>query len=114
HELTRDDVQQVVVGKFGTKTARGLEVAERVDDLVRGGVAVREHQEVAGAERQPAAMRQEVADRELTRDPRVVHPELGQVVDYPVFPVKLPLVGENGERSRGEGLRDRADLEQRA
>ena len=49
----------------------------------------RHEQQVAGAEPEAAAMDEQVADRHLARDPGIVHPEIGHVVDHLVVPADL-------------------------
>jgi hypothetical protein len=61
--------------------------------------------------RQAGALRQQVGDAELARDPRVLKLEVRIEVDYPVVPGELALVDGDGERGGEEGLRGRADLE---
>ena len=85
-------------------------MAHRPDDVVASRPRLGPEQEIPGAEAEAAAVGQQIPDRELAGDPRVVHPEFRQVVDDPVIPVELALVNQDAERGRGEGLGQRRDL----
>ncbi len=113
HDLARHDVQQVVVRELGTKARCRLEVRQRADDFRGRCIAVREHQQVAGAERQAAAMGQQVADREFPCHPRVAQPKFREVIDDAVVESELAVVDEQRKRRSGERLRHRTDLKQR-
>ena len=75
--------------------------------------AVRHEQQVALAEAEAAAVDEQVADRHLARDPRVVHAEVGHVVDDLVVPLDLALVDQRRERRVGERLAGRSGGEDR-
>jgi hypothetical protein len=110
-QLPRDHVHQVVVVVAGAEARRRLEVAQSVDDLGAGEVRGRIEHQVARAQAQAAAVRQQVAHRELARHVGVAELELRQVVDHLVVPRQLALIHQDRERGRREGLGVRADLE---
>ena len=58
-------------------------------------------------------MHQQVANRHLARDPRVVHLKPGQVIDDLVVPADLALIDEDGEVGDRERLAGRAGRENR-
>src|SRR4029453_4140359 len=63
--------------------------------------------------RKPGALRGEVEDTELARDPGILQPELGIEVDYAVVPPQLPAIDHDSHGRGEERLRGRADLENR-
>ena len=110
--LARHHVEQVVVIELGAEARYRLQVAQAVHDLGTRHVGGRKEHQVAGAQAQAAAVRQQVANGEFARDVRVVHAELRQDVDDLVVPAHLAFVHEHGEGRRREGLGVGADLEQ--
>src|SRR5215468_8574207 len=58
-------------------------------------------------------MHQQVADGHLAGDPRVVHLEVRQMIDYLVVPTDLALIDEDGERCDRDGLAGRAGRKNR-
>ena len=58
-------------------------------------------------------MRQEIADRQLTRPVSVIETKLGEVIDDAIVPAQLALVDERGQKCGGEGLGVRGDGEER-
>ena len=114
----RDDfaghhVHQVVVGELRSKAGRGLQEPERANDVMASEIGRRHEHEIAGAEAEPAAVGQEVADREFAGHVRVRHPKVRQVVDHLVVPVELARIDEDRDRGGRERLRVRADRELR-
>ena len=73
--------------------------------------AGRPEQQVAGAQGQAAAVREQVAHAHFARDVGVGHAEAGQMVDDPVVEAKLSVVGQDRQRRRGERLGLRGDGE---
>ena len=104
-------VQDVVILPLRAERRRGLDVAKPPDD-VRLAVLPARRPEQIGA-RQPAAMREEVADRELARDPWIVQLELGDVLRDGVVELELALVDEHGERRGRHRLGRRSDRKAR-
>ena len=103
-ELPGRDVEQVVVGVGAAETGGRLDEAQALDDFVAAEVAGRKEHQVAGAQAEPAAVRQQVADRHLAGDVRVVHLEGGHVLGDRVVPADLAFVHQHGERGAGERL----------
>ncbi len=87
-----------------------LDVPQPVNDL-RHRVMPAGPEEVRA--RQPAAVREQVADGQLARRVRIVELELGDVVGDVVVPVQLPVVDEHRERRRRHRLRRRSDRKPR-
>ena len=58
-------------------------------------------------------MHEQVADRHLARDPRVVHLEARQSIDHLVVPADLALIDEDGEIGDRERLAGRSGRENR-
>ncbi len=112
-QLTRHDVEHVVVGEARAEAGRRLQEAQAPHRIGAGDLGGRHEEQVTLPQSEAAAMHQQVADRHLARDPGVVHPEIRQVIDDRVVPVDLALVHEDRERGGREGLRGRTDLEQR-
>src|SRR3546814_1045765 len=71
-----------------------------------------EHQ-VALPQSQPAAMHEQVADRDLARHPGVIHAKPGHMLDDGVVPRDLAFVYQDRERSRRHRLAGRTGLENR-
>ena len=86
----------------------------RRGDLLRGRRSRRPPQQVAGAEPEPAAVHQQIANRQLARDERIPHLEPRQVAHDRRVPLDLALLDQQAERRRGEDLRVGRDAEQRA
>src|SRR5438105_2396071 len=104
NQLARDHVQDIVVGKTIAETRCGLQITQAPDRLGAAQIRARYEQQIAGAQPKSAAMHEQVADRHLARDPRVVHLESRQAIDHFVVPADLALIDENSERSDGERL----------
>ncbi len=112
-QLAGDHVEHVVVGECRAEAGRGLQELQPAHGVGAPEVVERHEQQVALALGEAGAVREQVPDRELARDPGVVHAKAGQVVDHLVVPADLAFLDEDGERRAHEGLRRRADLEQR-
>ena len=84
--LSGDDVEQVVVGIAAAKTRGRLDEAQLVDDVRATQSGRRIEHQVAGAEPEPAAMDEQIANRHLAARVRVVHLEAGQDVRRPSCP----------------------------
>src|SRR5205085_12327402 len=90
----------------------GLREPDAIRDL-RAAVVRMEPQKIAGAQPEAAAVRHQVAHRELARHVRVVQRETRQELGDRIVPGELALVGEDGQGRGGERLGVGGDLEQR-
>src|SRR6187402_3268333 len=61
YNLAGHNVQQVVVIELRAKAAARFQVTQCTDNLLRRGLAFREHQQITGAEWKSAAMREQIA-----------------------------------------------------
>ena len=112
-QLARDGVENVVIGIARAETGRRLDVREALDGFLARQAAARDEQQIPCPQPEPAAVDQQIADRHLAGDPRIVHTEPRDVVDHLVVPAELALIDEDGDRRRGERLAGRAGLEDR-
>ena len=108
----RRDVQHVVIRVGRPEARHRRHHAEAADDLVAPVVRMPPGQ-VAGAEAEPAPVRQQVTNGEFAGDPRIIELEPGQKLLHPVVPAELPLVDQHGQRGGGERLGVGRDLEDR-
>ncbi len=104
--------QDVVVGIMAAETVLQRHPRQPLDHVPRGVAGRRPVQQIARAQTQPAAMRQQVANAHLVRHIRVGHAEPGQVVDHPVVHLQLAGLGQLLQRSSGERLGVGSDREQ--
>jgi hypothetical protein len=112
HQLPGDHEHQVLVGVGGAQARRRRDGAHLAQDLVARHVGRREPEEIAGAQAEAAAVRDQVAHHELARDVRVGELEARQALAHLVVPRELVLVDEHGQRGGGEGLGVGGDGEQ--
>ena len=110
-EIARHEKEVVHVSELAAEARHGLDVPHLRDDVV-GGEAEEGHP-VAGIRRHAAVLRHQIRDLELACHPRIAHLEARHVIDDAIAPADLPVVDLHGHHRRGEGLRRRADLEDR-
>ena len=114
NQLASDDVQRIVVGVSGAEIAGRLEVAQAADHVVaRERIRLRPEHQVAGAEAESRAMRQQIDDVEFAADPFVVQRERRDVIHDFVVPGEPALVDEHRQRRRGHRLAVGGDAKQR-
>ena len=101
---------QVLVLKGLTKGLRRLEVAQPGEELLAGEVCAVPDGVVP---RQARRVRNEIARRQAGGRDRVVHAEVGHVLDHRLVPLELAFVDEHAEDRRRERLAVRADGEER-
>src|SRR3546814_10679265 len=75
-------------------------------------VRPRPQHQVARPGPQAAVVDQQVAHLDLTRDPRVEHPEIRQVLDHRIGPLQLARIDKVREQAGGHRLAVGGDLEQ--
>ena len=111
-DLARDEVEDVVVGVGAAERRRRLDVPEAARDVSTVVGRLRPPEQVPGAEAEPAAVDEEVADAELAGDVGIVHHEPGQVVDDGRVPGDLAFLDEQAEGRRREDLGVGGDAEE--
>ena len=85
-QLPGNHVEDVVIGEAAAEAGLGLQEADAAHRLGTRQVAARHEQQVALPQPQPAAMRQQIADRHLAGDPVIVHLKAGEAIDHLVVP----------------------------
>ncbi len=112
-QLARHRIQDVVVGETRAKARRGLQETDASHEVGAADPGRRHEHQVALAAAEAAAVHEQVAHRDLARDPGVVHSKVGEVIDDAVVPADLAFLDQDRERRGRKSLGRRADLEQR-
>ena len=112
-DLSCCNVEHVIVCIPAAEARCRLDVAEPLEDFLAAVVRVKP-EKVACAESESAPVREQVGHGELPRHVWVIELEPREMVDDQIIPAKLPFVDEDCKGRRGERLRVRRDLEDRA
>ena len=108
--LARREEHDVLIAVLRAEAPAGLQVAEVVQHLRAVEPRSVPHEVAA---RQAAAVRQQIAHRQLARDVRIRQLEPGEILGDGIVPRDLAGIDQHGERRRGERLGGGADGEQR-
>src|SRR3546814_3807739 len=101
-QLPRDGIEDIVIGIGRPKTRHGFEVSDALDGLLARQMRARHEHQVALPQSQPAAMHEQVADRDLARHPGVIHAKPGHMLDDGVVPRDLAFVYQRSEEHTSE------------
>src|SRR5215510_10202860 len=103
-------MRDVGIGEGRAETRHRFDIAERADQRL---LFVVEHGEnVVDQWRKPGALRGEVKNTELARNPGILQLELGIEIDYAVVPSQLAAIDHDGHGRSEERLGGRTDLEE--
>ena len=104
-------MRDVGVGKGRAETGHRFNMAKGANHFRL--FEVQHDENVVDQRRKPGALRGEVEDTELARNPGILQPELGIEIDYAVVPPQLAAIDHDRHGRGEERLGGRADLENR-
>ena len=109
-QLPGNGIEDIVIGIGRAETRLGLEKGDALDRLLARQIGARHEHQVALPQPQSAPVDQQVADRDLARDPRIVHAEPRHMLDNRIVPRNLALIDEHRQRGGGHRLAGRSRL----
>src|SRR6185503_10414507 len=104
NDLSGDHVEDVVISVSTSKTRCRFYVTEPANDFITRIIARRPPQQVTGAKSESASVREQIANRHLASDVRVVELKSRDVLYHRIIPGDFSFVDEHRKRRRSECL----------